>query len=80
MFSDYLGYGLKPLGVVIGAYLLLKGFGLEESMLSSFSNLRISFERIGFMVYLAAIPVLVISFWLGVQEYSLRSQVLLSTR
>ncbi|MCX6777884.1 MAG: DUF373 family protein [Candidatus Micrarchaeota archaeon] len=76
VFSEYLGYGLKPLGIVIGAYLLLKGFGLEESLLSSFSNLRISFERIGFMVYLAAIPILVISFWLGIQEYSLRSQML----
>lgn len=61
----------KPLGIIVGLYLLAKGFGIEERLSSSISGFRVSVERIGFILYLAAVPLLLISLWLGVQEYAL---------
>ena len=59
----------RALGIIIGLYLLAKGFGLEERIIGSFSGFKVSVERIGFILYLAAMPILVISIWLGVQKY-----------
>ncbi len=68
----------KPLGIIVGFYLLMKGFGIEERLLGSLSGFRVSVERIGFILYLAAVPVVLISIWLGIQEYALRSQTVYS--
>ncbi|MFH1447331.1 MAG: DUF373 family protein, partial [Candidatus Micrarchaeota archaeon] len=70
--SDLYGMSWKPLGIIVGLYLLAKGFGVEENLLRLFSGLTISVDRIGFIVYLAAVPVILISLWLGVQEYTQR--------
>ena len=59
----------RPLGIIIGLYLLAKGFGAEERLLGSLSGFRISVERMGFILYLAAIPLMLISLWLGVEKY-----------
>ncbi|MFH0817569.1 MAG: DUF373 family protein [Candidatus Micrarchaeota archaeon] len=59
----------RALGIIIGLYLLAKGFGFEERIIGSFSGFKVSVERIGFILYLAAMPILVISIWLGVQKY-----------
>ena len=64
----------KPLGLIVGIYLLVKGFGVEERILGSLSGFRVSVERIGFILYLAAVPVLLISLWLGAQEYAIRNE------
>jgi len=64
----------KPLGIVVGLYLLAKGFGFEDRFVNSLSGFRVSFERVGFIFYLIAVTFLLISAWLGVQEYALRSQ------
>ncbi|MBI5158777.1 DUF373 family protein [Candidatus Micrarchaeota archaeon] len=68
--SEMLGFGWKPVVFVIGAYLLLKGFGFEEAILSKLLEFKFSVENISFVVYLAALPLVLISVWLGFQEYS----------
>ncbi|MEM3030501.1 MAG: DUF373 family protein, partial [Candidatus Micrarchaeia archaeon] len=68
--SDALGFGWKPVAVAIGLYLLAKGFGFEESILSTLSEARLSVENISFVIYLAAIPLFIISLWLGFQAYT----------
>jgi len=74
--SDLLGFGWKPVAIAIGLYLLAKGFGLEEAILSSLSEFRLSVENISFVVYLAAIPLFIIALWLGFQAYTTSSQAL----
>ena len=59
----------RPLGIIIGLYLLAKGFGVEERLLGSLSGFKVSVERMGFILYLAAIPLILISLWLGVEKY-----------
>ncbi|PIY59803.1 hypothetical protein COY95_05150, partial [Candidatus Woesearchaeota archaeon CG_4_10_14_0_8_um_filter_47_5] len=66
----------KPLGVFVGLYLIAKGFGFEERALWSLSGFRVSVDKMGFILYLAAVPLVLISLWLGVQEYSLWSEAL----
>ncbi|MEM4389648.1 MAG: DUF373 family protein [Candidatus Micrarchaeia archaeon] len=74
--SDMLGFGWKPVAVAIGLYLLAKGFGFEESILSAFAEFKPSIEHISFVIYLAAIPLFIISLWLGFQGYTSASHML----
>lgn len=68
--SDILGFGWKPVVVLLGLYLLLKGFGFEESISSSVSSFKVSLESTSFVLYIAAIPLALISLWLGFQQYT----------
>lgn len=68
--SEMLGFGWKPVVFVVGLYLLLKGFGFEEAILSKLFEFKFSVENISFVVYLAALPLVLISLWLGFQEYA----------
>jgi putative membrane protein len=73
MFTFASDLSWKPLGIIVGLYLLAKGSGFEERISSSISGFSISVERIGFILYLAAVPLLLISLWLGVQDYATKS-------
>jgi putative membrane protein len=67
--GDYLGVGWKLLALLLGGYLLIKGFGIDYR-LSDLFELKISVEKISFIAYLAALPIFVISLWLGAQAYT----------
>ncbi len=60
----------RPIGVIVGVYLIAKGLGVEERIVSSFSGFKISVERMGFILYLVAVPLILMSMWLGIQQYS----------
>lgn len=70
--SELLGYGWKLAGVVIGLSLLAFAFGLEETIIRSFSGFRFSAEKVSFILYLSALPLLLISLALGYQEFLTR--------
>ncbi len=78
-FSELLGFGWKPVAVVIGFYLFLKGFGYEETVLSRLLEFKFSVENISFVVYLAAVPLILVSLWLGLQEYANGSQTVVDS-
>ncbi|MBM3229644.1 DUF373 family protein, partial [Candidatus Parvarchaeota archaeon] len=68
--SSFLNFGWQPVGMVVGIYLILKGFGIEEQIFGLISGFQFNVERISLVVYLSAIPLLVISAWLGFQGFS----------
>ncbi|MEM3555436.1 MAG: DUF373 family protein [Candidatus Micrarchaeia archaeon] len=72
VISEALGYGWKLAGIVVGLGLLAFAFGLEETIVRSFSGLRFSVEKISFILYLSALPLTLISFALGYQEFLTR--------
>ncbi len=57
-----------PVGL-IGLYLLIKGFGLEEILLESFRGFGFSVERISFVFYLSALVFFIASIFIGTSEY-----------
>lgn len=68
---------LQQLGVqiilfLIGAYLILKGFGIEESILNSFRGFEetTSIERASFPLYIGSLLLLLLSIWGGVENIS----------
>ncbi|MCL5238891.1 MAG: DUF373 family protein [Candidatus Marsarchaeota archaeon] len=57
-----------PLGL-IGLYLLVKGFGLEEVLLGSFRGFGFSIERMSFVFYLSSLVFFIASIFIGASNY-----------
>ena len=53
-----------PVAIICG-YLLLKAFGIEETISRALSSFNFSVEKISLVVYLSAVPLIAISFWSG---------------
>ncbi len=67
-FSEVMG--LKLFLGLLGTYLIIKALGIEERIFKSASNFKLSFEKLDFIFYFAAIPLAAISLWLGVSRVS----------
>jgi len=68
--SAYLHYGWQLPVSLIGLYLLIKGFGLEDSIVGMFKGLGFSSERLSFIFYMSAIILFIINIILGVSSYA----------
>jgi len=68
--SSYMDWGWKPVGVIVGLYLLIKGFGIEESIFSIGREFRFSIEKTSWLAYISAFALLLVSFWAGQEAYS----------
>ncbi len=67
--SYVIGIGWElPVGL-IGLYLFLKGFGLEDSLVESFRSFGFSIDRMSFVFYLASIIFIITSFFIGIGNY-----------
>ncbi len=66
-YAAGLGWQL-PIGL-IGVYLFIKGFGLEETLLGSFRGFGFSVDRISFVFYLSAMVFIVASIFVGGSNY-----------
>jgi putative membrane protein len=59
--SYYFNFGWQLPAALIGIYLLIKGFGLEDALVSSFRGLGFSIERFSFIFYMSAIFFFILS-------------------
>jgi len=69
------GTGWEPPAALIGLYLLIKGFGLEDSLLSSFRGFGFSIDRMSFAFYLGSIIFLIASISIGFGNYYTQMQL-----
>ncbi len=55
---------------LLGAYLMIKGFGIEDAIMNWFSSFKktASFERASFPLYISSLLVLLLSVWSGVDS------------
>lgn len=62
--------GLKIIIFLIGLYLMLKGFGIEEPIIQSIRNFRetTSVERATFPIYLGSFLMIILSIWGGIEK------------
>ena len=74
LVSDTLGYGWKPIIGIVGVYLLLKGFGVEEFIISTIRNLIMPSTKMALVVYVPVIALAIISLSIGINEYIYASQ------
>ncbi len=63
--SYYLNFGWQLPVALIGLYLLIKGFGIEEQFVNSFRGLGFSIDRLSFIFYMGSIIFFLISIILG---------------
>jgi putative membrane protein len=60
--------GVRLVVGVLGAYLILKAFGVEESLLRRISGAHLSFSHVSSIFSFAAVPLALVSIWLGVSR------------
>ncbi len=65
--SSYLGYGLEPVGIIIGLYLLMRIFGIDELFMDVIRDFRFSFERTSWISYIGAFAIFTIAAFVGYQ-------------
>ena len=63
-----------PVGL-IGLYLIIKGFGLEDALLNSFKGFGFSIDRMSFVFYLSAIVFFVASLFIAGGNYFAESSI-----
>ncbi|MCX6767381.1 MAG: DUF373 family protein [Candidatus Micrarchaeota archaeon] len=62
--------GIRAFVGLLGAYLVLRAAGVEETFFRRISNLEVSFEKTGFIFYFASIPFILVSIWLSISQFS----------
>ncbi len=67
--SSYLGYGLEPVGIIIGIYLLMRISSIDEMILDVFRDFRFSFERTSWISYIGAFAIFTIGIFVGIQTF-----------
>jgi putative membrane protein len=68
--SYYFNFGWQLPAALIGIYLLAKGFGVEDSLVSSFKGLGFSIERLSFVFFASSIVFFVLSLIVGYGAYT----------
>lgn len=68
--SAILGWEIKFVGVLIGLYLITKGFGVEDVFINWIRGFRISLEKNTWIPYIPALVMFLISFWMAQEAYS----------
>ncbi len=68
--SYYFNFGWQLPVALVGAYLIVKGFGIEDTILRSFRGLGFSIDRMSFIFYIAAMIFFVIGLVLGYGSYT----------
>ncbi|VVB98327.1 Uncharacterised protein [uncultured archaeon] len=64
--ASQFGYGWQHIGIIVGLYLLLKGFGIDESLGQMVGEFNFSIDKTSWIAYIAAVALLAVS---GVAMY-----------
>jgi putative membrane protein len=67
--SSYLNWGWEPVGIIVGIYLLLRIFGVDDFIAGLVKDFRFSFERTSWIGYIGGFAVLGIAAFVGYQTF-----------
>ena len=67
--SRYLGLGIESIAALLGLYLGIKAFGIEDRLARAASEFHFSVDRISSIIYIIFFIMLVISIWATAQSY-----------
>jgi putative membrane protein len=68
--SRYFGLGIEIVAGILGLYLALKAFGIEEKFYRFLSGFKFSIDKISSIAYILFILLLLVSFWASIQTYT----------
>lgn len=72
--SSYFNLGWQPVGIILGLYLLIKGFGFDEFISRFFRSFSFSFGKSSWVAYLSSVIFFVVGIVMLVQGYFYASQ------
>lgn len=67
--SSYLQLGWEPVGMMVGIFLLLRIFGIDDILAGVVNDFRFSFERTSWIGYIGGFAVLIIALFVGYQSF-----------
>jgi len=67
--STYMGWGWQPAGVVLGIYLILKGFGFDSFVYGILRDFRFSIEKTSWVSYIGGFALMLITLLIVYQSY-----------
>lgn len=67
--ASALGMGWQPVGIVVGAFLILKGFGLDELIGRVFKDFSFSVERVSWIAYICGYALILVAALIGYQTF-----------
>lgn len=67
--ASQFGYGWQPIGIIIGLYLLLKGFGIDDSIGQVVKEFSFSIDKTSWIAYISAMVLLAVSVIAMYQAY-----------
>jgi putative membrane protein len=68
--SSALGLGWQPAGIVLGTFLILKGFGIDEAVGRAAKDFSFSIERMSWIAYICGYALLLVSALIGYQTFT----------
>jgi len=67
--SSALGLGWQPAGIALGTFLILKGFGIDETITRALKDFSFSIERISWIAYICGYALLLVAALIGYQTF-----------
>ncbi|MBS3068765.1 DUF373 family protein [Candidatus Micrarchaeota archaeon] len=67
--SRWMELGWEPVVFIVGLFLLIRGFGIDDKVSGVFSSFKFSIENISLSIYLLAFVFFIISIGIGYQGY-----------
>jgi len=73
--SEALGFGWKPVIAILGLYFMIKGFGIEENIVSAVKSLTSPVGRVSTIIYLPVLALVVIALSVAVTQFTEKSSI-----
>ena len=67
--ASLFGLGWQPVGIIIGTFLILKGFGLDDFIMRIVKDFSFSIERMSWIAYICGYALLLIAALIGYQTF-----------
>jgi putative membrane protein len=67
--SSALGLGWQPAGIVVGLFLIMKGFGIDEAFAGMMKDFRFSIEKMSWIAYICGYALLLVGALIGYQTF-----------
>ncbi len=76
--SSYFGFGLEPIGIIIGLYLLMRLFSIDERISDFVREFKFSFESSSWITYISAVVIFGLSVLIAFQSITRTGSLLLT--
>ncbi len=78
--STLFGFGWPPIGIILGLYLMAKGFGVDSYVVAAFNEVKFSLKKVSWATYLASFALIAIALLSGSQAFRYHQDVFIKEK